>query len=56
VGRFGRFAQKELTLVPGSYTVVGSRSGFRDTRRALRVEAGKAMGPVSIRCTEAVKQ
>ncbi len=39
VGRLGRFNLKKLILRPGNYTAVGSRAGFRDVRRLLKVRA-----------------
>ena len=35
VGRLGAFDRKDVELLPGRYTVVGMRAGFRDVRREL---------------------
>ena len=47
VGRLGRFGTRELSLRPGTYTVAGSRDGYRDERLELVVRPG----PESIRIT-----
>ena len=47
VGRLGMFERHELELRPGSYTVVGSRRGYRDVRATLVVEPGG--NPVALR-------
>jgi len=47
VGRLGRFGTRELNLRPGTYTVVGSRDGYRDERLELVVR----LGPEPIRVT-----
>ena len=40
VGRLGRVTSREILLAPGTYTVVGHRPGFRDTRLTLTVPVG----------------
>jgi hypothetical protein len=52
VGRLGSFTRRELNLKPGAYTVVGSRSGFRDVRLQLVVTPGTPPKPLVIQCTE----
>lgn len=54
VGRLGTFSRRELELRPGVYTIVGSRAGYRDVRRQLRVEPGAAPEPFEIRCEEKI--
>lgn len=54
VGSLGTFSRQELELRPGSYTVVGSRKGYRDVRRTLVVEAGREPPVFEIRCEEKV--
>ncbi len=54
VSRFGKFLEKRVTLVPGSYTVVGSRPGFRDVRRTLTVKAADSPIVFEIRCEEPI--
>ena len=50
VGRLGTFSEKQLSLRPGAYTVIGSRDGCRDVRESILVRPD--MQPVEIRCTE----
>jgi hypothetical protein len=52
VGRLGVFKERTLQLRPGSYVVVGTRKGYRDTRVILEVAAGRAVEPVRVRCEE----
>jgi tetratricopeptide (TPR) repeat protein len=54
VGRLGQFHDHQLELKPGTYTVVGSRPGYRDVRRIIKVEPGAPLPPVEIRCEEPV--
>jgi hypothetical protein len=52
VGVIGSFQRKEFSLVPGRYIVVGSRDGYRDVRREIRVAIDRPVEPVRIVCTE----
>ncbi|MCC7199381.1 MAG: hypothetical protein IT483_07720, partial [Gammaproteobacteria bacterium] len=54
VGRFGTFARRELELLPGRYTVVGSRPGYRDVRREVVVKPGGEPPLVQVRCEERI--
>ena len=54
VGRFGRFTSQQLELRPGTYTVVGSRPGFRDVRQTLTVTPGSGTQMLDIRCEEPI--
>jgi len=54
VGRLGMFTSRSLELRPGLYTVVGSRAGYRDVRRNVRVEPGREGLSVSVRCEEPI--
>ena len=54
VGRLGTFSRHALDLRPGTYTVVGSRNGFRDVRRKLVIEPGRSPQPLTIRCEEKI--
>ena len=54
VGELGTFTRRELALRPGTYTVVGSRVGYRDVRRKLVVELGREHEPLVVRCQEKV--
>jgi len=54
VGRLGTFERKELDLLPGRYTLVGVRAGFRDVRRELTLVPGREVPTVAIRCEEPI--
>jgi hypothetical protein len=54
VGRLGAFERKTLELKPGTYTVIGTRSGYRDVRRQLVVKPAAAPPPLQVRCEEAI--
>lgn len=54
VGALGAFQQRSLELVPGSYTVVGTRPGYRDVRREISVRPDAAPGPIVIRCEDKI--
>jgi tetratricopeptide (TPR) repeat protein len=50
VGKLGRFGARELSLRPGTYTVAGSRDGYRDERLELVVKPGTEPIRVTIVC------
>jgi eukaryotic-like serine/threonine-protein kinase len=54
VGTLGAFEQRSLDLVPGSYTIVGTRPGYRDVRRQFNVMPGSAPQPLVIRCEDPI--
>lgn len=50
----GLFSEKQLTLKPGNYTVVGKRNGYRDVRREFSVSADAQQNTVTIQCEEKI--
>ena len=52
MGAIGFFERKELSLLPGRYTIVGSRDGYRDVRSEIRVVIDQPVEPVRVVCTE----
>ncbi len=54
VAKLGQFQQRELQLRPGSYTIVGSRRGYRDVRRVVTVSHNQAIPAVRIVCSEPI--
>jgi tetratricopeptide (TPR) repeat protein len=54
VGRLGTFDRFQLELRPGTYTVVGTRKGFRDVRQQFTVRPGESAGPFTVRCEEPI--
>ena len=54
VGRLGQFDTHALELLPGDYTIVGSRPGYRDVRKVITVRPGVPLPPVVVRCEEVI--
>ena len=54
IGRLGAFERKDMELLPGRYTVVGVRPGYRDVRRELTLLPGNAAPTLVIRCEEPI--
>lgn len=52
VGQRGRFLQQVLELRPGTYTVIGSRPGYRDVRQQFVVGLDSSPVTVTVRCEE----
>jgi tetratricopeptide (TPR) repeat protein len=54
VGKLGRFTARELSLRPGSYTVVGSRDGYKDVRQKIIVKLRQKALRVTVICRNKV--
>lgn len=54
VGVLGKFERQTLSLKPGQYVAVGTRSGYRDVRAEFAVGFDNRSAPVTIACTEKV--
>jgi hypothetical protein len=54
VGQYGSFSTREVSLLPGRYTVVGTRAGYRDVRREVLLPPGKSPVTVVVRCEEPI--
>jgi tetratricopeptide (TPR) repeat protein len=54
VGALGAFAAKDLELRPGTYTVIGSRDGYRDVRQTFTVRPGRNLPPINVVCVEPI--
>jgi hypothetical protein len=54
VGALGRFQSRSLALTPGTYTVVGSRPGYKDVRVEVTVDPDAPPPRVFIACEERV--
>jgi tetratricopeptide (TPR) repeat protein len=55
VGRLGTFGERQLELLPGRYTIVGKRAGYRDVRREVLLAPGVPFSnAIDIRCTEPI--
>jgi tetratricopeptide (TPR) repeat protein len=54
VGLLGAFASRDVELRPGTYTVIGSRDGYRDVRQTFTVRPGRNLPPISVVCVEPI--
>lgn len=54
IGRLGRFLTETVELRPGTYTVTGSRDGYKDVRQTIRIRPGQGPVQVVIQCTEKI--
>ena len=54
VGKLGAFDRKDMDLLPGRYTVVGTRAGFRDVRREITILPGSRPAELTVRCEEKI--
>jgi hypothetical protein len=54
VGALGVFTAKDLSLRPGTYTVIGSRNGYRDVRQNFTVRPGRDLPPIKVVCVEPI--
>ena len=53
-GQLGKFKVKELNLVPGEYTLVGSKNGFRDVRQNFTLAPAQQHQTIVIECNEKI--
>jgi tetratricopeptide (TPR) repeat protein len=53
-GHLGIFLRREVELLPGTYTVMGTRQGFRDVRQELTVLPGQTPPALVVRCEERI--
>ncbi len=54
VGKLGLFEHRDLELMPGRYTVVGTRQGYRDVRKELNLLPGAQPSTLVVRCEEPI--
>jgi tetratricopeptide (TPR) repeat protein len=54
VGRLGSFTSRDLDLRPGTYTVVGTRNGYKDVRQQIVVKPGQKVVHVTVICKERI--
>ena len=54
VGNLGRFFSRTVKLVPGTYTIVGSRPGYRDTRKTVKIGSEESITRLTITCSEPI--
>lgn len=53
-GTLGRFLAKQVSLMPGEYTLVGTRDGFRDVRQKIILSPNNSASRIVIQCKEKV--
>jgi serine/threonine-protein kinase len=54
IGNLGSFAQRDIELKPGRYTVIGTRDGYRDVRRDITVSPGQQSQTINVSCSEPI--
>jgi hypothetical protein len=54
IGQFGTFAQRDIQLKPGRYTVIGTRDGFRDVHRDITIAPGQESQTISVSCSDPI--
>jgi tetratricopeptide (TPR) repeat protein len=54
IGKLGLFEQRDLELMPGRYTVVGTRQGYRDVRKELNLLPGASPPTLVVRCEDPI--
>jgi tetratricopeptide (TPR) repeat protein len=54
VGNLGRFTLRQLKLRPGTYTVVGTRDGFKDVRHKILVKHGRGAVRITVKCSQKI--
>ena len=54
IGELGMFTNHTLDLVPGAYTAVGVRPGYRDVRQEFVVAIDGRAPVVTVACNEAI--
>ena len=54
IGVFGTFGRREIRLKPGTYTVVGTRYGYRAVHQEFTVEPGQQTVTITVSCSEPI--
>ena len=54
VEKLGKIIEKVIKLRPGQYTIVGSREGYRDFRKTIKITAADQMVLVNVYCREKI--
>jgi hypothetical protein len=54
VGQYGAFSVREVELLPGRYTVVGTRNGYRDVRQEVVLPPGTPAAALVVKCEEPI--
>ncbi len=54
IGVFGTFGKREIRLKPGTYTVIGTRDGYREVEQEFTVEPGQQSVTITVTCSEPI--
>ena len=54
IGQFGTFAKRDIELKPGTYTVIGTRDGYRDVRRDITIAPGQESQTIRVSCSDPI--
>ena len=54
IAKYGKLKNKTISLTPGVYTIVGTRSGYRDQRKKIKISASEKKVIVTIQCRERI--
>ena len=54
IGVFGTFGRREIRLKPGTYTVIGTRDGYRAVQQEFTVEPGQQTVTITVTCSEPI--
>jgi serine/threonine protein kinase/tetratricopeptide (TPR) repeat protein len=54
IGVFGTFGRREIRLKPGTYTVIGTRDGYRAVHQEFTVEPGQQSVTIMVSCSEPI--
>ena len=54
IGVFGTFGRREIRLKPGTYTVIGTRDGYRAVHQEFTVEPGQQTVTITVTCSEPI--
>lgn len=54
IGVLGSFGRREIRLKPGTYTVVGTRDGYRAVHQEFTVEPGQQSVTITVTCSEPI--
>jgi eukaryotic-like serine/threonine-protein kinase len=52
IGVFGSFGRREIRLKPGTYSVIGTRDGYRAVHQEFTVEPGQQSVTITVTCSE----
>ncbi len=54
IAALGKIDQTSMELIPGSYTIVGTRKGYRDVHENLTLLGGRGAVSIDVSCTEKI--